>query len=185
VLIAVVVVVAAGAAWRASGRGRWRPLVAVAVAPLGLLGFWGAVAARTGSLSGWQDIELKGWGVRWDYGAEAARYVWRVLSSDAGVFQTAVVALLLAAVVLAALTVRRLPWPLAAYAIGVVVLVIGSAGIPATKLRFLIPAFALLLPIALGLARRGHSTIAAAVVAWTLGGAWLSAYSLTVWHYAI
>lgn len=184
-LIAVVVVAAAFAAWKASGRARWRALGAAAVAPLGLAGFWGMVAVRTGSLTGWQDIEAKGWGVRYDGGVETARYVWDVLSTDRGAFQTIVVGLILAAVGLAAVAVRRLPWQLAVYAVGVVVLVLGTAGIPATKPRFLVPAFVLLLPVALGLARRRPATIAAVVAVWVLAGAWASAYALTAWKYAI
>jgi hypothetical protein len=185
VLVAVVIAAALAAAWRARGHDRRRALVCAAVAPAGLAGFWGMVAARTGSLTGWQDIELKGWGVRYDGGVETAEYIWHVLTRDAGVFQTAVVGILLGAVALAVLSVRRLPWQLTAYGVGVVVLVLGTAGIPATKPRFLIPAFALLLPAALGLARRRPSTLVAACVAWVLAGSWLSAYSLTVWQYAI
>ncbi|MEU0532022.1 glycosyltransferase family 39 protein [Amycolatopsis tolypomycina] len=185
VLVAVVVAAALAAVWRSHGRGRWRPLVCAAVAPLGLGGFWGAVAARTGSLTGWQDIELKGWGVRYDGGVETAEYVWHVLTRDAGVFQTVVVGLLIGAAALAVLGVRRLPWQLTAYGAGVVVLVLGTAGIPATKPRFLIPAFVLLLPVALGLARRRPSTSVAVCTSWVLVGSWLSAYSLTVWKYAI
>lgn len=185
ILVAVVVSAAALAAWKDSGRTRLRALACVAVAPLGLAGFWAAVAARTGSLTGWQDIEWRGWGVRYDYGREFLEYVTRILTTDAGVFQTAVVMITLGAAALAALTVRRLPWQLAAYGIGVLVLVVGSAGIPATKPRFLVPAFVLLLPLALGLARRRPATLGAVVAAWVLGGAWVSAYGLTAWHYAI
>ncbi|WP_239153903.1 glycosyltransferase family 39 protein [Amycolatopsis sp. FDAARGOS 1241] len=51
VLIAVVVVAAVIDAWR--GRRRWQALACVVVAPLGLLGYWGMVAVRTGSVTGW------------------------------------------------------------------------------------------------------------------------------------
>lgn len=185
VLVAVVVAAALWASWRARGQDRWLPLLCAIVAPSGLLGFWGMVAARTRSLSGWQDIELKGWGVHYDFGRETVEYIWRVLTRDTGVFQTAVVGILLGAVVLAVLGARRLPWQLTAYGVGVVVLVLGTAGIPATKPRFLVPAFVLLLPVALGLARRQSGTTIAVCAAWVLAGSWVSAYSLTVWKYAI
>lgn len=185
VLVAVVVVAALAAAWRSRGHDRLRALVCAAVAPVGLAGFWGMVAVRTGSLTGWQDIELRGWGVRFDGGVETAQFAWHALTRDAGVFQTAVVGLLLGAVALAVLGVRRLPWQLTAYGAGVVILVLGTAGIPATKPRFLVPAVVLLLPIALGLAQRRSGTAVAACAAWVLAGSWLSAYSLTAWKYAI
>jgi hypothetical protein len=184
-LIAVVVVAAAVAAWKVTGSARWRVLGAAAVAPLGLAGYWTMVAVRTGSLTGWQDIELRGWGVRYDGGVDTAQYVWDVLTTDRGTFQTLVVGIILAAAALAAVAVRRLPWQLAAYAVGVVVLVIGTAGIPATRPRFLVPAFVLLLPIALGLTCRRPATIAAVVAVWVLAGAWASGYALTAWRYAI
>ncbi|MEV6876257.1 hypothetical protein [Amycolatopsis sp. NPDC051128] len=185
VVIAVVVVAASVAAWKAAGSARWRALGAVAVAPLGLAGFWGMVAVRTGSLTGWQDIELRGWGVRYDGGVDTAQYVWDVLTTDRGAFQTLVVGIILAAVALAAIAVRRLPWQLTVYGVGVVVLVLGTAGIPATRPRFLVPACVLLLPVALGLARRRPATIAAVVAVWVLAGAWASGYALTAWKYAI
>ncbi|WP_239153904.1 hypothetical protein [Amycolatopsis sp. FDAARGOS 1241] len=80
---------------------------------------------------------------------------------------------------------RRIPWQLAAYAVGVVVLVVCSAGLPALKTRFLLPDFALLLPIAAGFAHRRTVTMVASASVFVLVGAWYSAYSLTVWKYAI
>ncbi|MBB4688630.1 hypothetical protein [Amycolatopsis jiangsuensis] len=52
-------------------------------------------------------------------------------------------------------------------------------------MRFLLPAFVLLIPIALGLAKRRKSTAAAVLAAYALAGARFSAYSLTVWKHAI
>jgi hypothetical protein len=153
-LIAVVVVAAGIAVYR-GGRGRWPALACVLAAPLGLLGYWGSVAARTGSLTGWQDIERRGWNVRWDFGAEAKQYLVTNLLTDHSVMQTAVTFLVLGAVALAVLTVTgQVPWPLAVYGIGVVILAIGTAGLPWEKIRFLLPAFTVLIPVAIGLAGR-------------------------------
>ncbi|ONF62312.1 hypothetical protein AVR91_0238780 [Amycolatopsis keratiniphila subsp. keratiniphila] len=184
VLVAVVVVAAALAAVR--GRDRWRLLGWAAIAPLGLAGYWSFVAVRTGSLTGWQDIELRGWGVRWDWGREAAEYAVRLLTREGSRFETLVLFVTVAAVVLGAVMIaRRLPWPLVAYGIGVAVLAIGTAGFPQMRGRFLLPAFVLLLPIAVGLAKRRPSTAVAVAGAFVLFGCWYSAYSLTAWKHGI
>ncbi|WP_020657758.1 hypothetical protein [Amycolatopsis benzoatilytica] len=185
VLIAVVVVAAVIDAWR--GRQRGTAIMCAVVAPTGLLGYWAVVAAETGSLTGWQDVELRGWNTRFDGGAEAWDWITNTLFGPGNTWETMVAFVTIAAIALAIVccTGKRMPWPLAAYAAGVVLLVLCSAGLPALKARFLLPAFALLLPIAIGLARRKTSTMIIATVAFVLVGSWFSAYSLTVWKYAI
>ncbi|MFF5988112.1 hypothetical protein [Prauserella flavalba] len=182
VLIAVVVAAALLAVWR--DRAGWRPVAAVALAPLGLLGFWAWVVASTGQT--WQQIEARGWRVAWDYGAEALDWITRTLFTERHVMETFGVAVVLGAVLLAVLLVRRVPWPLAAYGVGIVVLTLGSSGIPFAKPRFLlVGAIILLIPVATGLAGRRTSATLAVASVWVLGGAWFSAYSLTVWGHAI
>lgn len=183
VLIAVVFVAAAIAAWR--GRHRWQAVVCMVLAPLGLLGFWAFVANNTNDLMGWQDIEAHGWNTRLDWGKEAGQWVTRILFDGVSAFETLVLLVVLAAVALAVTTIRRLPWPLVAYAVGVVALILCTSGLPFAKVRFLLPDFVLLLPIAFGLAHRRPSTTIAATVLFVLAGAWFSAYSLTVWDHAI
>jgi hypothetical protein len=184
VVIAVVVVAAGIAVYR--GRNRFPALVCALVAPLGLLGYWAAVGAHTGSLTGWWDLERAGWGSEFDFGAATGKYILTVLSSDKSAMQETTVLLVLTAVALSVLAVtNRLPWPLAAYGIGTVVLTIGTSGIPGSKVRLLLPAFVLLIPVAIGLASRRPRTIVAVLVAWVLIGAWFSGNSLTGWKYAI
>jgi hypothetical protein len=183
-LIAVVVVAALVAVYR--GRDRWWALACALLSPIGLLGYLAAVAARTGSLTGWFELERVGWNTKFDFGVEAEKFVTKNLLSDESVMQTAVALILLAAVALAVLAVTtRLPWPLAAYSIGMIVMVVCTAGLPWAKVRFLLPGFTLLLPVALGLANHKPRTIVAYVAAWVLVGAWFSAHSLTGWQYSI
>jgi hypothetical protein len=54
-----------------------------------------------------------------------------------------------------------------------------------SKARLMLPAFMLLAPVAVGLARRRPSTIAATLIAVTLVSSWFSAYALVVYRYAI
>jgi hypothetical protein len=185
VLIAVIMAAAIVSALRHRTE-RWSAVASAAVAPLGLLGYWGFVASRTGTFTGWQEIEYRGWGVRFDGGAEALEHVYSTLTRESRPFELLVVIVTLGAVVLAVLSVtNRIPWPLAAYGCGVLILAIGTAGFPFMRARFLLPSFALLLPIAIGLAKRRTSTAVAATATFALAGCWYSAYSLTVWQYAI
>jgi hypothetical protein len=182
VLIVVVVAAAVIEVWR--GRDRRAALLCAVVAPLGLAGYWAAVAAGTGM--SWQAIELRGWDTRFDGGQEAIAWVTRLLLSRGSVMETTTVGLVLGAVVLAVLGARRMPWPLALYGAGVVALVVCTAGLPFIKARLLLPAmFVLLIPVAVGLANRRPKTAAAVVVGLVLVGAWVSGHSLTAWQYAI
>jgi hypothetical protein len=51
--------------------------------------------------------------------------------------------------------------------------------------RLLVPAFPLLIPVAVGLARRRTGTAVAVLVAAALVSAWFGGYTLTIWRYAI
>jgi hypothetical protein len=73
------------------------------------------------------------------------------------------------------------PWPLAAYGIGVFVLTVTTAGLPWQKALLLLPGFTLLIPMAIGLAGRKRSTIVVSVAAWAVLGGWFSAFSITGW----
>lgn len=182
VLIAVVVAAAVWSMWR--DRAGWRPLAAVVLAPLGLLGWWTIVVVATGQT--WQAIELRGWNTRWDFGIETAQWIGRAATTEARTWETLAAAVAVAAVVLAALLIRRVPWPLLAYGVGVVALAIGSSGLPFIKPRILLVAApVLLLPVAVGLAKRHTSTLVAVLGGYVLAGAWLSGYALTVWPHAI
>ncbi|WP_328701449.1 hypothetical protein [Amycolatopsis pittospori] len=185
VLVAVVVVAALIAAFRRSEE-RERALTGALIAPLGVAGYLGFVAYRTGSWTGWQDIELRGWNTEFDFGVETWDSVLARLTADDSVFSTLTVLFLLGAVALAIVAAGiRVPWPLTLYGVGVLALAIGTRGLPDAKIRFILPAFPVLIPIAIGLAKRRTSTAVVAAVAWVVLGAWFSAHALTAWRYAI
>lgn len=184
VLIAVVGIAALIAVFQ--GRNRWSAFAGMLLCPLGLLGYWGYVAIRTGSLTGWFDLEEEGWATRFDAGGETLEFVRDVLVTGSSVMEVVTVFVLLAAFLLVLLAwLNRVPWPLVAYAAGVVITVAGTAGLPFVKSRFLLPAFALLVPVAIGLANRRRSTAIAVTTGFVLFGSWFSAYALTGWEYAI
>lgn len=167
-------------------RTSWSAMFAMAVSPMGLLAYWAFVADRTGSVTGWSDIEWRGWNTGFDFGKETADELTRaLLLPEYPVWMLLVWITLFGAITLAALGVRRIPWPLAAYSIGVVLLVLGTAGLPAAKPRFLLPAATLLIPLALGLVKLRPRTAYLTLAVYVLVGAWISGYGLTVWRYAI
>ncbi|WP_409491495.1 hypothetical protein [Amycolatopsis sp. cmx-11-12] len=185
VLVAVVVVAALIAAFRRPEE-RGRALAGAVVAPLGVAGYLGFVAYRTGSWTGWQDIELRGWNTEFDFGVETWDSVLARLTADESVFSTLTVLFLLGAVALAVVAAcLRVPWPLTLYGVGVLLLAIGTRGLPDAKIRFILPAFPVLIPIAIGLSKRRTATAVVAATAWVVLGAWFSAHALTAWRYAI
>jgi hypothetical protein len=96
------------------------------------------------------------------------------------------IAVLIGAIALLVECLRRnTPWPLTVYAAGVLAMDLGSNGLMNSKARLLLPAFTLLLPVALTLARRRPSTVARVLTTVTLTSAWFGGYALTSWHYAI
>jgi hypothetical protein len=177
-LAAVVAVVG-----RRDGR---RPWLAGVVAASGLLSYLGYVGWRTGAPTGWFDIQRIGWGSQFDAGASLVRFVDRALSTGHELYDLAVLLALIGSLVLLVVAVRmRLPWPLLVYTTAVLITVWCSDGQIHSRVRLLMPAFPLLLPVALGLARRRTTTGVAVVLAAALASAWFGGYALTIWRYAI
>jgi len=165
-------------------RDGWRPWVGGILAPCGVLGYLAYVALATGQLDGWSRIQRAGWSSYLDGGASTAEFMRDALAGGSEVYDLAIVLALAASVVLLVVAIRmRLPWPLVVY--GVLVLVWGANGPAHSKLRLLVPAFTLLVPVAIGLARRRTGTAVAVVVAAALASAWFGGYALTIWHYGI
>ncbi|HEY0807436.1 MAG TPA: hypothetical protein VGD84_20390, partial [Pseudonocardiaceae bacterium] len=96
------------------------------------------------------------------------------------------VVFLLVAIGLVVLSVRqRLAWPLVLYGALVLAMDLGSNGLMNSKARMLLPAFTLLLPVAIALAGRHRATTFLVLVSVALASAWFGAYSLTGWTFAI
>jgi hypothetical protein len=190
---AVALLVAVGGAALVAAVGRrdgWRPWLGMLLAPLGLLGYLLFVAARTGSPTGWFGLQRQGWNSKFDGGAATVEFTRDTLVSGRSVLEVVTVAVLAGGLGLLAICVRlawrgELPWPPVVYAAGVLVMDLGSNGLMNSKARLLLPAFTLLVPVALELARRRPGTALAVVVAATLASAWFGGYALTGWPYAI
>ncbi|MGY0063063.1 hypothetical protein ACWY4P_42095 [Streptomyces sp. LZ34] len=143
--------------------GRWgfrgrrpehrRMLLGVALAPLGWLSYVAWVGVRTGSLTGYLDVQ-SGWRNGFDGGVAFARFTAGLLagpSFPAGLGLLIGVALLIW--VFLRCVRRREPLPLLVYAGVVLALALTAKGYFGSKPRLLLPAFPILLPAAAALAR--------------------------------
>jgi len=143
--------------------------------PAGLAGYLTYVATRTGSPDGWFGIQERGWGWTFDFGLGALAWIGTTLTTDPRLFDAVQVATVLAYLALLAIIIHReIPWPLVAYTAGVIMITLGASGvITTTRARYLVPAFIVFLPVALGLARRKNSTVWATLVSVALVSSWL------------
>lgn len=169
------------------------PLLALLIAPIGLLGYlwWAGAKIRPGEglfaqLGGWSELQERGWDSKFDGGEAALRFTGQAITHSASVHDLVTVAVLGAAVVLLFIAAaQRIEWPLLVYAFGVLAMDLGSNGLMNSKARLLLPAFVLLLPIALGLAKRKPGTTMLILGVIALVSGWFGAHALVIWKYAI
>jgi len=110
----------------------------------------------------------------------------RQVNEPGPLMEVASVLIVLAALGLVVLSViARLPWPVLLYGVGVTVMAVASNGLMPSKPRLLLPAVVLVLPVAVGLAKRRGVTQLAVVAGVVLASAGLGAYALVVYPYAI
>jgi len=170
----------------AQRRDSWRPWVGGALAPVGLLAYLAFVADRTGDLAGWFAVQAQGWNSQFDGGIATVRFGLEVLATGRSVLEVTTVGILVVAVVLVVVAIRmRIGWPLITYGVLVLAMDVGSNGLMNSKARLLLPAFTLLIPVAIALSRRQRGTMLTVLVGIVIASAWFGAYVLTGWQYAI
>ncbi|MEU9718783.1 hypothetical protein [Streptomyces sp. NPDC047976] len=145
--------VAAVLAWR-RGERSWRMAAGALLAPLGAAAYALWVGARTGGgLTGYLDVQA-GWGNGFDGGWAFARFIGARLASPAFAAGAGLIAGVLLVLWLYRLCVRdRQPAALLVYCGVVVALALCASGYFGSKPRLLLPAFPLMLPLAVALAR--------------------------------
>ena len=167
-------------------RDAWRPWLAAVLAPAGLAGYIGWVALQTGQPGGYFELQRRGWSSSFDGGLSTLQFMSRTLAHSHSVLETFTVWIVLASVVLLVLCAHhRLPWPLVLFSAAVMALDLGADGLMYSKVRLMLPAFPLLVPVAVGLAKRRVTTAVATTALIVCFGSWFGAYSLTAWSYAI
>ncbi|GAA2230158.1 MULTISPECIES: glycosyltransferase family 39 protein [Kitasatospora] len=145
----------------------WRPVLGAAIAPLGFAGYIGWVGLQKGSWDGYFKVQ-EAWESQFDFGRSTYKVLRAMLMNAEPVWLTdAMVAGTLAASVLlfAVCVLQRQPLTLLVFSGMMLLLALGDAAYFNSRARFLIPAFALLLPLAAGLARLRTKGAAAAVLA--------------------
>ncbi|MFE0421847.1 glycosyltransferase family 39 protein [Streptomyces sp. NPDC058953] len=127
---------------------------AAALAPAGWCGYVLWVGFRTGDPLGGYFAVQRGWTSTFDFGAGSARVVRDIVLRPAVLPLTMALLIVLAAVLLFVLFVLgRPPAALLVYTAVLVLITVGGSGFFESKPRFLLPAFPLLLPLALALTK--------------------------------
>ncbi|GAA4668433.1 hypothetical protein [Gordonia humi] len=179
----IVVVMLAAALTRHNGSRAW---IGGVLAPLGYVAYMCVVWARTGSPSGWFHIQTQGWDTSFDGGKAVGEFVFTSLTDSSDAVSVLASLVIIAAVVLLVWSaIDRVPWPVLAYAALVYASVLLSSGLMPSRPRLLLPAFVVLLPVAIRLARSSRPAAISAAVAVALASAWFGAFMLTVFDFAI
>lgn len=146
-------------------------LFGVLAAPLGWAGYALWVGRRTGAVTGYLDVQAR-WGNGFDGGRAFARFVGARLAGPSfagGLGLCAAVALIGWLYVLCLR--QRQPVPVLVFCGAVVALALCGSGYFGSKPRLLMPAFPLLLPVALALARLRTARLAVVLAATALSSA--------------
>ncbi|GAB7043337.1 membrane protein [Catenuloplanes niger JCM 9533] len=179
--------VAALLAWRTEDRrGRITALGAAAVAMAGTPAYLLWAGHRIGDWDAWFRVQTAGWGSTFDFGRSTLSFLDSTLRTGNGWVQVSVAWILIGAVLLAVTAVLHRPWwPLVAYGLVTLVLVVGQGGYYHSKPRLLVPVLLIMLPLATALGRARWRTIVPALAGYAAFGLWYGAYLVTVWPYTI
>ncbi|OZG29365.1 hypothetical protein BH683_009260 [Williamsia sp. 1138] len=181
VLIAVVILAAL-----LNRRDGWRAWTAIVLSPLGYLGYLAVVWHKTGEPLGWFRIQTEGWNTGVDYGKAAWEFVNYALVNSSEIAPVATAWIIVLTIGLALFSfAERVPWPVSVYGALVVVSIVASSGLMMSRPRLLLPAFVLLIPIAIGLAKRSMSTQVIASLVVITFSSWFGAHMLTVYPHAM
>ena len=190
-LVAALVVAAAAALVEAARTHRriaewWRPLAAALLAPLGVLGFLGYVAVRTGRLDGWFWIENHTFHMVFDWGISTLRLVKGTFLGSPAVPDVLVVLAVVAGALLTLWSLtERIPLYLHVYTVVVVVMALASsANWIGSKPRFLLPAILLALPVARLLAPLRTSVLVPLIAVLTALSTWFGLYLIVIGRWA-
>ncbi|GAA0645754.1 membrane protein [Streptomyces thermocarboxydovorans] len=182
-LVAALAVAGLAEVWR---RENWRrPLLAVAIAPLGTAGYLGWVGYRMGDWNGYSKLQDGAWAHKFDYG----RHTLDVLTSVAVgrtdyhfamPFEDMIgVAVVLLVPVLTVLLVRlRPPVVLVVYTVLSYLMVMGTQQYFGNVSRYLLPLFPLFIPLALAMRRLRWPSLATVLGTAALASGSYAGYAL-------
>jgi hypothetical protein len=161
---------------------RRRPLAALLLAPLGLLGYWAYAALVTHRPDAWFWVQKHRFGLSFDWGTSTMRVIAGTFLHRVSAAELLVVLAILAAVALTAWSLtEQIPVYLHVYTIVVAVLAFTtSANWLSAKPRYLLPAVLLALPVARLLAPLRTSVLVPLIVVLTLASTWIGLYLLVI-----
>jgi hypothetical protein len=164
-------------------RDGWRPWLALLLAPAGWLGYLAWVGTQTGRPDGWFHIQSAGWRSSFDFGVATGRRAQEILSVPSALQNyMSTLTMLLAITLLVLCALDRQHWHLLLFSALMIVTTVGTAGYYHAKSRFLLPAFPLLLPIAVALARAGWARALTVLTPLLAISAYYGGYVLMIWH---
>jgi len=164
----------------------WRPVLAAVIAPLGWVAYLVWVALRLHRADGWFYVQGQIWKSSFDGGRYSLHMVRDTLLGKGTTIEPYVVTLFLAVVVVAFVLsiLERQPVPLLVYSAVLFVSTVGGTGYYHTDPRHLLPAFPLLLPLALGTARMRLRNAVALVTVMAFVAAWYGGYLALIWKFS-
>ncbi|MFI5611199.1 hypothetical protein [Amycolatopsis sp. NPDC051903] len=162
----------------------WRPWLGGLLAPLGLLGYLGYVALRTGRLDGWFWLQ-NAWQMHFDLGRFTWIQVREGLTANTSSWITVTAIIVLAAVALLLWTwCTRLPVAWHVYGALTVLIALCSSNYFQSRARFLLPAFVLTVPLALALAKLPTRVLAVLLPVGAAISAWYGSFLMAIAHLA-
>ncbi|WP_146259110.1 glycosyltransferase family 39 protein [Streptomyces tateyamensis] len=133
----------------------WRLVLGGAIAPVGFVGFIAWVGVVKGRMDAYFRIQ-DAWQSHFDYGRSTWDSFHHMLTVPGGVWLTdlvVAVVLVVSGLLLVLSVLQRQPLPLLVFSAVTLLLAVGDAAYFNSRARFLVPAFALLFPLAANLAR--------------------------------
>jgi Mannosyltransferase (PIG-V) len=181
IAVAVLPELVQGVRTRAPFADWWRPLVAVILAPLGLLGYWGYAGWAWHKPDAWFFMEHK-MNSSWDWGRSAFSLVKHAVMDGATTPVALTIVVVAAAVILTGCVLAdRIPWSLKAYVLLVVATAVCTGpDYLGAKPRHLMVALLLGLPLARPLARARLWVSVPLIAALAAISAWFGLYLMSV-----
>lgn len=169
-----------------ANNNRGRLILAILVAPLGALGYLVTVAIGVSRIDGWFFIQSAGWGAAFDWGASTWKYMRTSLFVAPSVHDVMVsFALPIAVSLLACLLFGPTQRLFAVYSALVLMESYLFGGIINSKLRIIVPAIGLLIPLASVLAKLTKRQMFAICGLAMMVCAWYNAYVISIYPFAI
>ncbi|WP_446219603.1 hypothetical protein [Micromonospora sp. IBHARD004] len=163
-------------------RDGWRPWAAAALSPLGYLGYLAWIGHRLGRLDGYFQMQKETWRIGFDGGVYTLRTLEQVLTEPSRLaFYMSALVMAVAAVLIVLLALHRYPLPVVVYSLTFWLVTVGTSGYFYAKGRYLVPAFTLLLPVAMALGKARRRTQVTIVALLVLLSGYYGAYLLVIW----